>query len=51
VGRGCRERRDQGRGAARRIGPSRFDILRCAHAELLVTDLEASERFYVDLLG
>jgi 3,4-dihydroxyphenylacetate 2,3-dioxygenase len=28
-----------------------FDILRCAHAELLVTDLEASERFYVDLLG
>jgi catechol 2,3-dioxygenase len=28
-----------------------FDILRCAHAELLVTDLEASERFYADLLG
>ncbi len=28
-----------------------FDILRCAFAELHVTDLEASERFYVDLLG
>lgn len=28
-----------------------FDILRCAYAELLVTDLEESERFYVDLLG
>jgi catechol 2,3-dioxygenase len=28
-----------------------YDILRCAHAELLVADLEASERFYVDLLG
>lgn len=28
-----------------------FDILRCAHVELLVTDLAASERFYVDLLG
>jgi 3,4-dihydroxyphenylacetate 2,3-dioxygenase len=28
-----------------------FDILRAAHAELLVTDLEAARRFYVDLLG
>jgi 3,4-dihydroxyphenylacetate 2,3-dioxygenase len=28
-----------------------FDILRAAYAELVVTDLEASERFYVDLLG
>ncbi len=28
-----------------------FDIRRCAHAELLVTDLEAAERFYVELLG
>jgi 3,4-dihydroxyphenylacetate 2,3-dioxygenase len=28
-----------------------FDIMRAAYAELLVTDLEASERFYVDLLG
>ncbi len=28
-----------------------FDIMRAAYAELLVTDLEVSERFYVDLLG
>ena len=28
-----------------------FDIMRCAYSELLVTDLAASERFYVDLLG
>lgn len=28
-----------------------FDIVRAAHAELLVSDLEASRRFYVDLLG
>jgi catechol 2,3-dioxygenase len=28
-----------------------FDILRAAYAELTVTDLDASERFYVDLLG
>ena len=35
------------RGAAR----PPFDILRSAYAELLVTDLTASERFYVDLLG
>ncbi|MFT3864247.1 MAG: 3,4-dihydroxyphenylacetate 2,3-dioxygenase [Solirubrobacterales bacterium] len=28
-----------------------YDIVRSAHAELLVTDLEAAERFYVDLLG
>lgn len=28
-----------------------YDILRAAYAELQVTDLEASERFYVDLLG
>jgi catechol 2,3-dioxygenase len=28
-----------------------FDVLRCAHAELLVTDLDASEHFYAELLG
>ena len=28
-----------------------FDIMRSAYAELMVTDLAASERFYVDLLG
>jgi 3,4-dihydroxyphenylacetate 2,3-dioxygenase len=28
-----------------------FDILRSAYAELQVADLDASERFYVDLLG
>jgi catechol 2,3-dioxygenase len=28
-----------------------FDIIRSAHAELLVSDLEASERFYVGVLG
>jgi 3,4-dihydroxyphenylacetate 2,3-dioxygenase len=28
-----------------------FDIVRSAYGELLVTDLDASERFYVDLLG
>ncbi len=28
-----------------------FDIVRVAHAELVVTDLRASRRFYVDLLG
>jgi 3,4-dihydroxyphenylacetate 2,3-dioxygenase len=28
-----------------------FDIMRSAYAELLVTDLEESEHFYVDLLG
>jgi catechol 2,3-dioxygenase len=28
-----------------------FDILRTAYGELQVTDLEASERFYVELLG
>lgn len=28
-----------------------FDIMRSAYAELLVTDLEASRRFYVDVLG
>lgn len=28
-----------------------WDIVRAAHAELLVTDLEVSRRFYVDLLG
>jgi 3,4-dihydroxyphenylacetate 2,3-dioxygenase len=34
-------------------GPARtpFDIVRSAYCELLVTDLPASERFYVDLLG
>jgi catechol 2,3-dioxygenase len=28
-----------------------FDIIRASYAELLVADLRASERFYVDLLG
>jgi catechol 2,3-dioxygenase len=28
-----------------------WDIVRAAHAELVVTDLDASERFYVELLG
>src|SRR5207253_11437411 len=28
-----------------------FDIVRAAYGELLVGDLDASERFYVDLLG
>ena len=28
-----------------------YDIVRAAYAELHVTDLAASERFYVDLLG
>jgi catechol 2,3-dioxygenase len=28
-----------------------FDIVRSAHAELLVADLDASERFYADVLG
>jgi catechol 2,3-dioxygenase len=28
-----------------------FDILRAAHAELLVTDLDAAEEFYVERLG
>ncbi len=28
-----------------------FDILRAAYSELLVTDLDAAARFYVDLLG
>ncbi|MFS8641389.1 MAG: 3,4-dihydroxyphenylacetate 2,3-dioxygenase, partial [Symbiobacteriaceae bacterium] len=28
-----------------------FDIVRAAHAELLVTDLERAREFYVDLLG
>jgi 3,4-dihydroxyphenylacetate 2,3-dioxygenase len=34
-------------------GPARtpFDIVRAAYGELLVVDLEASEHFYVDLLG
>ncbi|MET0871838.1 MAG: VOC family protein, partial [Paeniglutamicibacter terrestris] len=27
------------------------DILRCAYAELVVTDLAASRKFYVDVLG
>ena len=35
------------------IGPGRppFDIVRAAYAELVVDDLAAAERFYVDLLG
>jgi catechol 2,3-dioxygenase len=28
-----------------------FDIVRCAHAELVVADLDRSQAFYVDLLG
>src|ERR1700722_10003124 len=28
-----------------------FDIMRAGYAELMVTDLDASERFYVELLG
>jgi len=32
-------------------GRAPFDVLRCAYAELHVTDLAASEHFYVDLLG
>src|SRR6202049_327629 len=28
-----------------------FDIMRSAYAELMVTDIAASEHFYVDLLG
>ena len=28
-----------------------FDIMRSAYAELMVTDIAVSERFYVDLLG
>src|SRR5580700_3018197 len=32
-------------------GQPPFDIMRSAYAELFVTDLEASEHFYVDLLG
>lgn len=34
-------------------GPARtpFDIMRSAYGELLVTDLEVSQHFYVDLLG
>src|SRR5690606_14756026 len=28
-----------------------FDVIRAAYAELIVTDLEASRRFYVDILG
>lgn len=31
--------------------PPPFDILRAAYVELAVADLEAAERFYVDLLG
>lgn len=35
------------------VGPrdTPYDIRRAAYAELVVTDIEASERFYVDLLG
>jgi 3,4-dihydroxyphenylacetate 2,3-dioxygenase len=35
------------------LGPGEpsFDIVRAAYAELVVSDLDASERFYVDLLG
>jgi 3,4-dihydroxyphenylacetate 2,3-dioxygenase len=36
---------------ARRPTVPRFDILRAAYVELLVTDLTAAEHFYVDLLG
>jgi 3,4-dihydroxyphenylacetate 2,3-dioxygenase len=34
-----------------RSGAPAYDIMRAAHAELVVTDLAASEAFYVDLLG
>ena len=44
------ERRDRPRARRRRATPP-FDILRSAYAELQVTDLAASEHFYVDLLG
>src|SRR5437016_4177392 len=35
------------------VGAARtpFDIVRAAYGELLVKDLDASERFYADLLG
>ena len=33
------------------VGTPPYDIVRAAYAELQVTDLAASERFYVDLLG
>ena len=36
---------------ARRPGNPPYDIVRSAYAELLVTDLEAAERFYVGALG
>jgi 3,4-dihydroxyphenylacetate 2,3-dioxygenase len=36
---------------ARGAGSPPFDIMRAGYAELVVTDLDASERFYVDLLG
>lgn len=36
---------------AKGAGTPPFDIMRAAYAELVVTDLQASERFYVDLLG
>src|ERR1700736_2976780 len=32
-------------------GSPPFDIMRSAYADLMVTDIVASERFYVDLLG
>ncbi len=35
----------------RRVETPEFDIMRAAYAELVVTDLAASERFYVDMLG
>jgi 3,4-dihydroxyphenylacetate 2,3-dioxygenase len=35
----------------RRSATPRYDILRAAYVELLVTDLRAAEHFYVDLLG
>lgn len=36
---------------SREFAPPAFDIVRAAHAELEVTDLEASRAFYVDVLG
>jgi 3,4-dihydroxyphenylacetate 2,3-dioxygenase len=33
------------------VGTPSYDILRAAHAELVVSDVAASEEFYVDLLG
>ena len=36
---------------SKEFAPPAFDIVRAAHAELEVTDLDAAAEFYVDLLG